>query len=268
MPYFICGTCGTQYPESSEPPTSCPICQDERQYIGLDGQQWTTLEDLRKIHQNQFHELETNLTAIGTSPKIGIGQHALLLQTPTMNILWDCITLIDDDTIARVRELGGVDLIVISHPHYYSTMIDWSETFDVPIIIHEDEKQWVMRPHENIQFWSGETRPLSDDLTLIRCGGHFSGGQVLHWSQGAAGQGVILAGDIIQVVPDTRWVSFMYSYPNQIPLSAKKVQKIVQAVEPYKFDRIYSPWWKRHVLSDAKAAVKRSAERYIKAIED
>jgi len=40
----------------------------------------------------------------------------------------------------------------------------------------------------------------------------------------------------------------------------------VGAVEPFDFDRIYGGWWDSIVASDAKAAVKRSAERYIKAI--
>jgi hypothetical protein len=70
----------------------------------------------------------------------------------------------------------------------------------------------------------------------------------------------------MQVAQDRRFVSFMYSYPNMIPLNAKAVQHIVNAVEPYAFDRIYGGWWDSIVKSDAKASVRRSAERYIKAI--
>jgi hypothetical protein len=43
---------------------------------------------------------------------------------------------------------------------------------------------------------------------------------MLHVPQVADGAGALFSGDIIQVVPDRRWVSFMYSYPNLIPLSA------------------------------------------------
>jgi len=70
----------------------------------------------------------------------------------------------------------------------------------------------------------------------------------------------------MQVAKDTRYVSFMYSYPNMIPLNAGAVQRIVAAVEPWAFDRIYGGWWDTVVARDAKAAVKRSAERYIDAI--
>jgi len=75
-----------------------------------------------------------------------------------------------------------------------------------------------------------------------------------------------LTGDTIAVVEDRRYVSFMYSYPNLIPLSASAVRRIVEAVEPFDYDRIYGGWWDEVVPSDAKAAVARSAARYLRAI--
>lgn len=73
----------------------------------------------------------------------------------------------------------------------------------------------------------------------------------------------MLTGDTIQVAQDRRYVSFMYSYPNMIPLSPSAVRHIVAAVEPFAFDRLYSSWVDRVVSSDAKEAVRRSAERYL-----
>ena len=124
-----------------------------------------------------------------------------------------------------------------------------------------------MRPDPRITFWDDETFALGPGLTLIRCGGHFDGGTVLHWADGADGRGVLLTGDILQVVPDRRYVSFMRSYPNLIPLDAATIRRIVQAVEPYRFDSLYGAWWQYVVTSDAKQAVHRSAERYLRAIE-
>jgi len=103
-------------------------------------------------------------------------------------------------------------------------------------------------------------------MTLIRAGGHFEGGTVIHWPAGADGRGALLSGDIIQVAQDRRWVSFMYSFPNYIPLPATEIDRIVAAVEPFEFDRIYSAWWDRNVKADAKNAVRRSAERYKRAL--
>jgi hypothetical protein len=264
---FICATCGTQFPASDTPPEHCPICEDERQYIGWQGQQWTTLAELQAARRNEVKEEEPGLTGIGTTPSFAIGQRALLVQAPGGNVLWDCISLIDDATVAAVRELGGIAAIAISHPHYYSSMIEWSHAFDAPIYIHADERQWVMRPDPAVRFWEGETVSLGDGLTLIRCAGHYAGAQVLHWATGAEGRGALLTGDILQVVQDRRYVSFMYSYPNLIPLPAASVRRIVAAVEPFPYDRIHGAWWGRIIARDAKAAVARSAERYIAAIE-
>jgi len=263
---FICRTCGTQFAESDAPPAACPICSDERQYIGYDGQRWTTLEELQRDYHNVIKPVEPGLTGIGTHPTFAIGQRALLVQTPHGNLLWDCVSLIDEPTVAAVRALGGVRAIAISHPHYYSSMVEWSRAFDAPIYLHADDQQHIMRPDPAIELWQGETRELWEGLTLIRCGGHFAGGQVAHWAAGAGGAGVLLTGDIIQVVQDRRYVSFMYSYPNLIPLPARAVRRIVAAVEPYAFARIYGAWWDKIIPEDAKGAVARSAARYIAAI--
>jgi hypothetical protein len=266
MPNFICVTCGTQYAATDVAPSHCSICEDERQYVGWGGQQWTTLEALQADHHNVIKRKEAGLTGIGTHPAFAIGQRALLIQTPEGNLLWDCISLIDDATVAAVRELGGVAAIAISHPHYYSSMVEWSRAFDAPIYLHADDREHVMRPDAAIEFWQDETQPLFGGLTLIRCGGHFAGGTVAHWPDGAEGRGVLLVGDILTVVSDRRYVSFMYSYPNLIPLSATQVRRVVGAVEPYAFDRLYGAWWDRVVAHDGKAAVRRSAERYIQAV--
>jgi len=264
---YMCQTCGTQFPPAAQPPQICPICEDERQYVGWQGQQWTTLEALQQNHHNVIRSVEPGLTGIGTSPSFSIGQRALLVQNPGGNVLWDCISLIDEATIAAVNALGGISAIAISHPHYYSSMIEWSQAFNAPIYLHAADREWVMRPDPALIFWEGETQALADGLTLVRCGGHFPGGTVLHWPAGAEGRGVLLTGDIINVVQDRRFVSFMYSFPNLIPLSPNAVRRVVAAVEPFAYDRIYSAWWDKVTYQDAKQAVHRSAERYIALIE-
>jgi glyoxylase-like metal-dependent hydrolase (beta-lactamase superfamily II) len=267
MPKYICKTCGTQYAETEIPPTHCLICEDERQYIGWGGQQWTTLDELRGEYRNQIKIEEPNLIGIGAVPGFAIGQRALLIQSPGGNILWECQTILDDETIRAVKDLGGISAIVFSHPHYYSTMVEWSQAFDhAPIYIHAGDREWVMRPDPAIKFWEGATLQLQAGLTLIHCGGHFAGSAVLHWAAGAEGRGALLTGDTIYVVTDRRYVSFMYSFPNLIPLSAAAVRKIVAAVEPFAYDRLYSAWFDKVVFTNAKQVVRRSAERYLQAI--
>jgi len=266
MENFICVQCGTQFGETPEPPPRCPICKDERQFVRHGGQQWTTLEHLRADHHNRFEEEALHLLGIGTEPEFAIGQRALLLESPGGNLLWDCISLLDDNTIAEVNAHGGIRAIAISHPHFYSAMVEWAERFDAQIFLHVEDRQWVMRESLRVQFWRGTTLSLWDGLTLINCSGHFEGGTALHWPAGADGKGALLSSDIIQVVQDRRYVSFMRSYPNLIPLGAAAVRRILERVEPFFFDQIYGAWWKANVLSDAKGAVARSAERYLRAI--
>jgi len=233
--------------------------------VGWSGQRWTTLEEIRAGHKNEIHD-DLGLTGIGTKPAVAIGQRALLVQSSGGNLLWDCITVIDDATVDAVRKLGGLRAIAISHPHYYSCMVEWAKAFDVPVYLHAADRRWVMRPDTKIEHWSGETRELWDGMTLIRVGGHFDGGTIMHWPEGGEGRGALLAGDLLQVAQDRRWVSFMYSYPNYIPLPASEIDRIVASIEPFAFDRIYGAWWDRNVASDARAAVHRSAERYKKAL--
>jgi len=266
MTHFICITCGTQFPDSDQHPATCPICEDERQYIGHNGQQWTTLEAIRETHHNNFIEEEPNLIGIGTEPRFAIGQRGLLVQSDEGNVLWDCISLLDDETIKKVNELGGIDKIAISHPHFYSSMIEWSKAFDAPIVIHADNKDWVMRPDPAIEFWQGETYQLNSTMTVVRTGGHYDGSQLLHWADGADGKGVLMTGDTIYVVSDRRYVSFMYSYPNLIPLSPSAVRNIVKSIEPFAYDRIYSGWFGAVLKENAQHGVTYSAQRYIDAI--
>jgi glyoxylase-like metal-dependent hydrolase (beta-lactamase superfamily II) len=188
------------------------------------------------------------------------------VQSPAGNLLWDCISLLDDKTIAEVKTRGGIRAIAISHPHFYSSMVEWAERFDAQIYLHAADRQWVMRESPRIHFWEGTTFPLWDDLTLINCGGHFEGGTVLHWPAGGNGKGALLTSDILTVVQDRRYLSFMRSYPNLIPLGSAAIDGILKTLEPFSFDRVYGGWWKANIPAHAKVAVARSAERYLRAI--
>jgi glyoxylase-like metal-dependent hydrolase (beta-lactamase superfamily II) len=259
---FICTTCGTQFLPSHEPPSECPICLDERQYVGYEGQRWTTIDALAGERRNRVEEQEPGLLGIGTEPGFAIGQRALLVD----GLLWDCISLLDDETADAVEQAGGIHTIAISHPHYYSAMVEWAERFDARVLLHEADRRWVMRPSDRVEHWSGERQQVSDGLELVRLGGHFDGGTVCLWRAGADGRGALLSGDIVQVVSDRDWVSFMYSYPNLIPLSAQEIQRIRAIVETLEFDRVYGAWWSTIVAEEAKAKVLRSADRYLDAL--
>src|SRR5205085_8391168 len=99
MNNHICVACGTQFGRAEQPPRRCPICLDERQFVNWEGQQWTTLDQLRVSHSNRIEKESANLVGIGTEPSFAIGQRALLVQSPGGNLLWDCVTMLGDQTI-------------------------------------------------------------------------------------------------------------------------------------------------------------------------
>src|SRR5262249_39568360 len=252
-----------QYPPSDAPPAACPVCTDERQFIPASGQSWTTLEGLRSGHSNKFRRLADGLTTIETTPAFAIGQRVILARTPAGNVLWECIALVDDATVDVLNGLGGVKAIAISHPHYYTTMVEWSRALGgVPIYLHAADREWVMRADPAVQFWDGDTKPIGPGVTPMRRGGHFAGGTVRTWADWSDGGGVLLSGDILQVVP-SRHVSFMWSYPNLIPLSAAVVTRMAKILEPFGYDAVYGSFSGRgQIDTNGKQIVAASGARY------
>lgn len=218
-------------------------------------------------YQNVVRPLEPGLWEIGTEPKFAIGQRALLVQGTGGNVLWDCVSHIDDATIEAIESLGGISAFGMSHPHMFGSMVEWSHRFGrAPIYLHSSYERWVVRPDPVIKYWHGDSYEMEQGVSLHRCGGHFKGSTVLLWTEGAEGRGALLSSDTMYVTADRRYLAFMYSYPNYTPLSVSAVDAVVEKVMPLKFDRIYSHFTHRQILSDGKKAVRRSGERYRRAV--
>ena len=264
---YVCATCAAHYPDGPKPPERCAICTDERQYVGVGGQRWARLSEVTADHEMRFTEYEAGLWGVGLKPGFAIGQRALLVRTDAGNVLWDCVPVLTDAGYQRLQELGGISAIAVSHPHFYTGLALYAEAFGANVYLHTADKQHVTHPHPRVNFWEGETLEPLAGVTLIRAGGHFAGGTVLHWAAGADGAGALLTGDIIGVVPDRRYVSFMYSFPNYLPLPPREVERVGAAVEPYEFARIYGGWKGNVIASGAKDAVRRSVVRYRQAVE-
>jgi hypothetical protein len=263
----VCATCGAVFPDAPEPPPTCPICEDERQWVPETGQRWTSLDELAAAHRNDAREEEPGLLGIGIEPRFAISQRMLLVESPTGNVLWDMTPLCTEAAVAEVEGRGGAVAIAISHPHYHSGMLEWSRALGgVPILLHAADREWVTRPDPLVEHGDGETYALPGELTLLRLGGHFAGGTVLHWPAGAEGRGAFLSGDIVQVLAHRRSVSFMWSYPNLLPLSEAEILRIAATLEEWEFDRIWGAWWDHVIRAGAKNVVRESAARYVRAL--
>jgi hypothetical protein len=262
MTDWICATCAVEYPDTDQPPTICPICSDDRQYVRPSGQRWTTLTELTEAgHRGSVSEIEAGLLGITISPGVGIGQRALLVQTPSGNLLWDSTGYVDDELAGQVAAAGGIAVIASSHPHMFGAQVAWSRHFDdAPVYVAAADQEWVQRQDPVIRTWDEPTEVLPG-LTLHRIGGHFPGSAVGHFT-GVDGRGVLLTGDTVAGTPDEHWVSFMRSFPNKVPLSAAVVEKVASRVLELDFDRLYDNFGAR-VAGDASTWVRRSADRYI-----
>ena len=264
VPVWICATCANHYPEDTSPPAACVICADERQWVPASGQRWTTAEELAGAgHRGDVREVEPGLLGVGVDPPVAIGQRALLVRTDAGNLLWDPPGYLDDAAVAAVADAGGLRAVTASHPHFYGSMAEWSRAFDAEVLVPAADAGWLTYPPERPAVtWSG-AREVLPGVTLVQCGGHFAGSAVVHWAGGAGGAGVLLTGDTIFVTPGEDRVTFVRSAPNRLPLPERDVRRVVEAVRPYRFDRIYGGWWEPVLRRDAKAVVERSAARYI-----
>jgi hypothetical protein len=262
MAEWICETCGVEYESAPIPPETCPICEDERQWVPPSGQRWTTREELLREHRHEVREEEPGLVGIGIEPRFGIGQRALLVQAPEGNVLWDCVALVDEEGAQRIEALGGISAIAFSHPHFFGSAVSWSRRFgDAAIWVPEADRAWFPRSAPSVRIWRDEVE-LAPGISLVQTGGHFPGSAVLCWAGGADGRGALLVGDTLQVVPDAGWLSIMWSYPNLIPLPPPVVDAVEDRVLGLRFDRLWGGWWDRVIASGAKEAVTRSLERY------
>ncbi|KAH1399262.1 hypothetical protein KXV53_005286 [Aspergillus fumigatus] len=256
---LICSTCGVQY-DTTSGLKSCKICDDPRQYVPPSGQSWATLRSLQASpvkYRNVFttDPENPNLISIQTAPKFAIGQRAFLCLDGSGfgNILWDCITYLDDETIRHINSLGGIRAIVISHPHYFSTSIQWADAFNCDLYISAEDEEWVANRGDGhgLKLWKGKRLFLpsqaldsaqSSDFVAIKTGGHFPGSSVLWWKSAKK----LLIADTIMIVPSglyrvdrppgTVSYSFMWSYPNYIPLPPDDVHGIWKAIEDIDFE--------------------------------
>lgn len=256
----ICATCGTRYSREHFQSDTCPICEDDRQYVPINGQQWISFDALKDKHKVTIRSLRENIHELFMTPSFAIGQKAHLIETAGGNILWDCLPLLDEDTCSFIKSKGGLKAIAISHPHYYSLMIEWARYFDCPIYLQEKDRQWVMDADAAIQFWEGDRLPLFSGLTLIRPGGHFPGSTVLHYAEKEGG--MLFTGDTLYLSHDKKHISAMYSYPNVIPLAPATLFEVFEKLSDLKFDHFYGAFLWQNIHNGAKEVFINSLKRY------
>jgi glyoxylase-like metal-dependent hydrolase (beta-lactamase superfamily II) len=262
----ICTNCGVAFPPERGVPESCPICEDER-VTNPATQTWTTMPEIALTHVCEIAPCEPGLSSVTLKPSFAIGQHAVLVEQSDGCVLWDCLSLVDRAAVDYINARGGLKAIALSHPHFYGAMSEWSRAFgNAPVYVHEADREWVTAAPAAMRLWQDDTLQIAPGVTLVRCGGHFEGGTVMHVAQAASGRGALLTGDTIMVAQYGRGVSFMRSYPTYVPLSAPQVRHLRAVVEPFSFARLYGAWPDRVIEDDGAAIVARTAQRYLEVL--
>ncbi|RKU48329.1 hypothetical protein DL546_008381 [Coniochaeta pulveracea] len=238
----VCCTCGTQYPSNTSP-------------------SFTTLSSLLSS-DSHYHNVFTPLShdpehfiSIHTEPKVAIGQRAILVRTPAGNVLWDCITYLDDETVEKIKGYGDLVGIVISHPHYYSTHVEWANAFECPVYLAAEDKKWIAVPlGEHQSFLDQTVTSISGKngqdigVKALKLGGHFPGSLVLLYDgrllladtlmTTPAGMGkwnVDAKGNTRNKPPGLNSFSFMWSIPNMIPLNTEEIVHMWDVLKNYDF---------------------------------
>ena len=237
------------------------MCLDDRQYVGSAGQHWTTHDELAaRLHVRV--EDDDGLLGVGTAEPFAIPQRALIVRGPEATVMWDCISVVTPEAVER---LGHVDAIAISHPHFYSSMVEWSDALGgVPIHLHAADREWITRTSPHVELWDGDRLELSAGLTLVHLPGHFPGSSVL-WSHGGA-RSALLAGDSLHVAADRRHVTVMHSVPNYIPVGPGTIHDVRRRLDGIDFDDLYGFTWGLNIIGGARQAVEASLDRYLVAI--
>jgi hypothetical protein len=266
--WLVCSTCGTQFPTPDRQELkTCFICDDPRQYTPQTGQSFTTLDDVRANHKNTWIPFpnDNDFVSISTTPKFGIGQRAIFVTTPRGNILWDCITLLDDETIDKIKGLGGLKAIVISHPHYYSTHVEWARAFNCPVYLAAEDKKWTTQSSAHQVLVTETELELTLDgepsgIKVLKLGGHFPGSFVTLYN------GRLLIADTLFTTPAGlgSWetdalgssrsrptgmnsFAFMWSIPNLIPLPPSELERMWSILKKYEFRSTHGAFVKTDV---------------------
>ncbi|KAI1105792.1 beta-lactamase-like protein [Jackrogersella minutella] len=286
--WLVCTACGTQFPTvDRQEVKTCFICDDPRQFTPQTGQSFTTLDEIRSSAKNTWTAFkgDSRFVSIFTEPKVGIGQRAILIKTPLGNVLWDCITLIDDETVAKIKDIGGLKAIVISHPHYYTTHVEWARAFDCPVYLAAEDRQWTTQSSTH-QVFVEETEldlqidSASSGIMVLKLGGHFPGSFVSLYD------GHLFIADTLVTTPsglgswDTDAVgsvrtrpaglnsySFMWSIPNMIPLPPSELERMWGILKKYDFSSTHGAFYTMDIVktvSEMKRRVLESMQTQIK----
>ena len=194
LKHYACSNCGHwQIWFDHEPPLSCPICTDTRNALPPDGWDFKDEAFARGHFENHWQEMMPGLWGFWATPKFGLGATGWLIVRDDGNVAFEACPYYQPDAIAKIRELGGINVLAASHPHGYGALWQLQREFEPTLTVHKDDIRYTKA--FRVTWPADDEHELAPGLTLHHVGGHYEGHSVL-WDEAHA---ALFCGDSLKI---------------------------------------------------------------------
>ena len=256
---LICTYCGNRtFVQGVESP-ECLSCANR--YVPEptgDRERFADPDAVRADHRMDIIQLEEDVWRLHVHPVLGIRHYAWFIERPGGNVLMDMQPLLTDDLEAWIASRGGLKTIILSHPHYYGAMDEFSARFEASIRMHVTDKSWPAG-YPNVEFFDAETLDLDDAIRVHHIPAQFEGGLCLLYARHG---GILFTGDTIMISPSTGELTSWKNTPRRVPYHLEEYRNIRKRIMALKFDQIYASV-RGEVRSGAKGLADGFTREYL-----
>ncbi|MET0190942.1 hypothetical protein EV383_2583 [Pseudonocardia sediminis] len=237
---YSCGSCG-HWQRWFAPPPACPVCTDVRNALPDDGWDFTLDTDVARGRTGRWAEVADGVSGYWCEPQLGLGTTGWVIETDDGPVGWEAAGYYPPESIARLRERGGLVALGSSHVHGYGALWQLQDELDPEVLaVNVHDLGWTKA--FRVTWPTDDRHELAPGLTMHRSGGHFPGHCVLHDSR----RGILFVGDLLKVdlTDDGRpaGLSCHKAYHAQIPLSHDEIRASRALVEQLDFDAVATPF--------------------------
>jgi glyoxylase-like metal-dependent hydrolase (beta-lactamase superfamily II) len=256
---LICTYCGNRTFIGEGETPECLICANRYVPEPKARVRFKRPDALLPDHHTEIVQLEEDIWRFYVRPNLGIRHYAFFIQRPGGNVLMDMQPILTNDLAAWIGAKGGLKAIVLSHPHYYGAMDDFSTRFHAPVWIHATDRDWAVG-YPNVECLDAEDHSFDETLGMIHIPGQFEGGLCLLY---ARHRGILFTGDTLMVSPTTGELSAWKSTPRQVPYTRDEFHVIREGILALEFDQLYAS-----VRGEIRSGAKEQAASFCASYQD
>ena len=241
QPAYVCTNCGF-WQRHFATPASCPLCLDARHVVPADGWRFLDLAGAQAAWPMHWEELEPGAWRFYNEPVEGIGPSGYLLTGSSGNVFFEGGGVFDEAAMARIADLGGIDVLSASHPHSYGALWQLQDRFDPELALPAADFVWSAALRVT---WPWDDRlEIMPGLTLHRTAGHFEGHAVLHDRK----RRLLLCGDAFKFELDpaerrqATSISTHKAFVRGVPLTHQELDRYRGVFAPLDFTATWTPF--------------------------